>query len=297
MPVIHYKHCPVCDSDQIRKVLEVKDYTVSGESFPLFECADCLLRFTQNVPDADSIGPYYQSDNYISHTDTKKGLINRIYHLVREYTLKQKRKLLIKVTSKKQGRVLDIGAGTGAFLNEMRAAGWDITGLEPDPGARLMAMEKYKLEFREPSALFTTADSGYDVITLWHVLEHVHDLHSYIRQIRQLLKPGGVLILALPNYTSVDAVKYGIHWAAYDVPRHLYHFSPTAVKKLLSLHKLKVREMRPMWFDPFYISMLSEQYKNGHHNHISALINGLLSDKKALSQEDSASSIIYIAGK
>jgi 2-polyprenyl-3-methyl-5-hydroxy-6-metoxy-1,4-benzoquinol methylase len=298
MALIHYQHCPVCGSDRIRKILDAKDYTVSGEFFAVYECAACSLRFTQDVPDAESIGPYYQSDNYISHTDTRKGLINRVYHIVREYTLKQKRKLLVEVTGKTRGKVLDIGAGTGAFLNEMREAGWNITGLEPDPGARLMAKEKYNLEFGEPTILFSLpSEERYDAITLWHVLEHVHDLHTYISRIANLLNEGGKLVLALPNYTSSDAVKYGAHWAAYDVPRHLYHFSPAAVSNLLAQHGLKINEMRPMWFDPFYISMLSEQYKNGHSSHISALVSGIKSNKEAFSRKESASSVIYIASK
>jgi 2-polyprenyl-3-methyl-5-hydroxy-6-metoxy-1,4-benzoquinol methylase len=295
MPVIHYKCCPVCGSESISRVLDATDHTVSKESFQIWECGNCHLRFTQDVPDAVSIVPYYQADSYISHTDTRKGLINSAYHLVRNFTLKQKRKLLESVSGKKKGRVLDIGAGTGAFLAEMVGAGWEVTGLEPDPGARKLAQERYHLNFAEPEKLFTLAPASFDVVTLWHVLEHVHQLQEYIALCKKILVPGGELIIAVPNYTAADAVSYGASWAAYDVPRHLYHFSPSSVRHLLSLHNFRLTSMKPMWFDPFYISMLSEQYKNGRANHVSAFWNGLLSNKKALSNTESASSIIYIA--
>ncbi len=295
MPVIHYQFCPVCHSEAIEAVLEAKDYTVSNEFFSIWECKACHLRFTQDVPDSATIAPYYQAESYISHTDTRKGLVNTAYHLVRNFTLKQKRNLLEAASRKKNGRVLDIGAGTGAFLAEMAGAGWQVTGLEPDSGARKMAFERYQLNFEEPGNLFAQSAGTFDVITLWHVLEHVHQLHEYIGQCRKLLVPGGLLIIAVPNYTSVDASLYGASWAAYDVPRHLYHFSPQSLRELLSMHDFRLTQMKPMWFDPFYICMLSETYKNGRPNHFRAFVNGIQSNKKALSNAESASSIIYIA--
>lgn len=295
MPVIHYQNCPVCKSDSVGKALEAIDHTVSGSRFSIWECGQCGLRFTQDVPDQEGIAPYYQAESYISHTDTRKGLVNTLYHYVRSYTLKQKRRLLAGLLKGRKGKVLDIGAGTGAFLAEMSAAGWIVTGLEPDQGARRVAAEKYGLQFGDPDTLFSLAAASFDVITLWHVLEHVHQLHEYISQFHQLLRPGGYLILALPNYTSRDAAYYGASWAAYDVPRHLYHFSPESVKQLLAGHGFILQELKPMWFDPFYISMLSEQYKGGHQNLAGALVQGVLSNRKAFSDPQSASSIIYIA--
>ncbi|KIC94482.1 class I SAM-dependent methyltransferase [Flavihumibacter solisilvae] len=297
MAVIHYTTCPVCDSTNISPVTKAKDHTVSGETFIIWECADCRLRFTQDVPDSDSIGPYYKSENYISHSDTSKGMVNRLYHLVRNHTLRQKRKLLVRSTKKRTGAILDIGAGTGAFLNEMKQAGWRVTGLEPDAGARAVAAERYSLNLLEPSTLFQLETGSFDAITMWHVLEHVHTLQDYIKRVKELLKPGGWFIIALPNYTSLDAMHYGEAWAAYDVPRHLYHFSPESVKQLLQRNGLTYREGRPMWFDSFYISMLSEQYLHGKPGHVSAFIKGLTSNKNALSNKESASSLIYLAQK
>ncbi|ULQ54479.1 class I SAM-dependent methyltransferase [Flavihumibacter fluvii] len=295
MALIHYQNCPVCHSGSIEKALDAIDNTVSKETFSIWECNTCKLRFTQDVPDLHTIGPYYKAESYISHSDTRKGLINTLYHLVRNHTLQQKRKLLRAVSGLENGRILDIGAGTGAFLSEMSLAGWQVTGLEPDPGARKVASDKYNLHFEDPDNLFHLHTASFDVITLWHVLEHVHNLHEYMEQFKRVLVPGGFLVIAVPNYTSPDAQNYGASWAAYDVPRHLYHFSPRSVQQLLVMHGFQLQKMKPMWFDPFYISMLSEQYKNGRPNHLGAFIHGIKSNKKALSHAESASSIIYIA--
>src|SRR5687768_12429331 len=144
--LIHYTNCPVCGSADIKKVLSAKDHTVSGEEFSVMECNNCSLRFTQDVPDAASIAPYYKSEEYISHTNTSKGLVNRLYQSVRKRTLRQKRKLVEKETGVTKGRMLDLGAGTGAFVNEMKLAGWEATGLEPDPDAKKIAKELYGIE-------------------------------------------------------------------------------------------------------------------------------------------------------
>lgn len=296
MSKIHYQFCPACNSNQIQPVLAATDHTVSGTAFEIWECANCTLRFTQDVPDATAIAPYYQSENYISHSDTNKGLVNYAYHLVRRFTLKNKRKLIGRLTGKSRGHVLDIGAGTGAFLNEMKDHGWQVTGIEPDPGARSVARHRYQLELQDASAFYGLPAGTYDVITLWHVLEHVHDLHPYLRHLETLLAPGGILLLALPNYTSGDAKQYGAWWAAYDVPRHLYHFSPASVKALLSQYGFTVSSLHAMWFDSFYISMLSEQYKNkGQKGYLRAVMAGLRSNSKAIGSPEAASSIIYCA--
>ncbi|MEO7801686.1 MAG: class I SAM-dependent methyltransferase, partial [Ginsengibacter sp.] len=216
--MITYSHCPVCNSEQIYKQLSAKDHTVSGEEFEIWECSNCSLRFTQNVPAKEDIGKYYQSENYVSHSESKRGVINRLYHLVRKRTLKSKQRLLEKYTELKTGKLLDIGAGTGAFLNTMQTAGWQIRGLEPDETARANALELYNIELLPSEELFAQVPVYYDAITMWHVLEHVHDLHDYITQIHKLLKPGGMAFIAVPNYTSSDAAHYQAEWAAYDVP-------------------------------------------------------------------------------
>src|SRR5262245_55641634 len=185
--IIHYTHCPACSSSSVNAVFSTKDHSVSGRSFSIWECVDCTLRFTQDIPDVNSISQYYKSENYISHTNTSAGIINRLYQIVRKRTLRQKRKLLCKITGRKIGTLLDVGSGTGAFVNEMNQNGWTVTGLEPDGDARGVAKTTFDCDLKSIDELFHLPESAFDVITLWHVLEHVHDLHNYLQQFKKLL--------------------------------------------------------------------------------------------------------------
>lgn len=295
--MIHYKECPICREQVLQPFLEAKDYTVSQQQFSLLSCGNCSLVLTQDVPAQEEIGPYYQSQQYISHSDTRKGIVNQLYHGVRKITLASKRKLISRHTGMLNGTLLDIGCGTGAFLHQMKTAGWNITGLEPDDTARANALSLYGIHALPSHELYQLPAGSYDAITLWHVLEHVHQLNAYIKTIQQLLKPGGTLFIAVPNYTSADAAHYGKYWAAYDVPRHLYHFSPQSMKTLLRNYGLQVKAIKPMWFDSVYVSMLSEQYKNGKSNLLSALWQGFYSNVKALFNHEKCSSLIYIVKK
>jgi SAM-dependent methyltransferase len=291
--------CPCCGSVDIVKALACKDFTVSSEIFDIMECGNCMLRFTQSVPDQDSIGAYYQSDTYISHTDTENGLVNKLYLKARNYTLAWKIKLLDKSAGNQEHKreLLDIGAGTGAFLDKAHHSGWVVTGLEPDQGARKICLDKYGIQSEMPEKLFELPAQKYDAVTMWHVLEHVHQLHEYLEQIKRVLKPGGVALIALPNYTSKDAAEYKSFWAAYDVPRHLYHFSPQSMDFLATKHGMKLESMRPMWLDAFYIAMLSEQYKSGKGNLLAAFWNGFNSNVFALKDKKACSSLVYLLRK
>lgn len=286
--------CPCCNSKDLVMALSAKDHTVTGETFDIWHCNNCIARFTQAIPDQNEIQKYYRSEKYISHSETKQGFINNIYHYIRKRTLKSKRNLIEKNTKLSFGNILDIGAGTGAFLRTMKDAGWKVTGVEPDETARTNAQQLYGLSLLPSEDIFTLEAASYDAITLWHVLEHVHDLHKYIDQLKSLLKPAGRLFIAVPNYTSYDAETYKQFWAAYDVPRHLYHFSPTAITQLLLQHSLQLKGIKPMWYDSFYVSMLSEKYKSGKNNLLSACWNGYISNCKALIDKEKCSSIIYI---
>ena len=280
--LIHYNKCPACGSEDIAFVLKAKDETVSRQYFEVWQCNNCTLRFTQDVPDANNIGRFYQSPEYISHSNTSKGLINKLYHSVRSFTLQSKRKLVKQSCGKKTGHLLDIGAGTGAFASVIKKSGWDVTALEPDETARANAKKDFDIELLPISALFGLPSNSFDVITLWHVLEHVHELHKYIDTFYSLLTKGGTLIIAVPNYTSYDAKNYSEKWAAYDVPRHLYHFSPQSMKALLSSHSFKPTQQKPMWFDSFYVSLLSEKYISGKTNFLKAFTNGAVSNLKTI---------------
>lgn len=297
--MIHHSHCPVCGQASIQALFSAKDYTVSGKHFPIWTCHSCSALFTQDGPDEQESGAYYQSENYISHSDTRKGIVNRLYHLVRGITLNGKYRVVQRETRKSKGHILDLGCGTGAFLHTMSKNGWDVTGLEPDGQARKKAKELYQLNVQEPAALYELPKGGFDAISLWHVLEHVHDLHKYLDTMRDLLRDEGRIFIAVPNHTSTDAAMYQSYWAAYDVPRHLYHFSPACMKALMLSHGLQVRRILPMWFDAYYVSLLSEQYRGSgaFMRLIKGAWNGLLSNLVALGNKEKCSSLIYVIEK
>lgn len=294
---VNYTLCPVCGSAGISRVFKVKDNTASQEYFEIYHCSNCQARFTQNAPSEASIGEYYRSEDYISHTDTSKGLINRVYQTVRNISLNQKRKLIEKTTGLAKGNLLDVGSGTGYFASTMKKAGWQVTGLEPDAGARKVAEQTHSLMLSPVTELFNLPTNNFDAITLWHVLEHVHDLKRYVAMFKKLLNERGKLFIAVPNYTSYDAKSYGSNWAAYDVPRHLYHFTPQTMQWLMKEQGLKIIDIKPMWFDSFYVSLLSSKYKNGSPNWFGAFWTGLISNVQAMNDVKKCSSVTYIIGK
>lgn len=294
---IIYSKCPACYSIHITKKLSATDYTVSHEVFEIWHCNDCTLRFTQDIPDQNSIGRYYQSEDYISHTDTNKGIVNRLYRFVRGITLNIKRNTIRSYTHLSKGTLLDLGAGTGAFASHMKRAGWTVSAVEPDEQARKKAADLHAIQLEQPSKLFEWEEGRFDAITLWHVLEHVHSLQEYMDQLKKILKPRGLIFIAVPNYTSYDADIYKESWAAYDVPRHLYHFSPTAMRKLAERHGLRIKKIKPMWFDSFYVSLLSEKCKTGSPNLIKGFWSGAVSNVKTLFNKEKASSLIYVISK
>ncbi|MEM7659833.1 MAG: class I SAM-dependent methyltransferase, partial [Bacteroidota bacterium] len=272
-------------------------HTVSSESYEIWHCNQCQLRFTQDVPDEQHIGPYYEAEEYISHSNTNKGLINRLYQIVRNYTLQRKQKLVSRLVQTEQASILDIGCGTGDFLGTMKSAGWTTQGLEPDPTARTMAIERHGLTVGMPEELFGFSEASFDVVSMWHVLEHVHRLHEYLEQIEKILQPTGRFLVAVPNYPAKDASTYQAKWAAYDVPRHLYHFRPSAMEPLLAQHGLEIAEIRQMPFDAFYVSLLSEKYVHGRLRLISGFWNGLRSFLNARANPKEGSSLLYVIRK
>jgi SAM-dependent methyltransferase len=289
-------YCPVCNSSESRFAIKAKDYTVSGDYFNILECPRCTLRFTHPVPGPELIGRFYQSENYISHTNIRKGLVNNLYHMVRNRTLASKCRLLKRSTGLTRGIHLDVGAGTGAFVRYMNQSGWESEGIEPDETARRAAFEHHETSLLALETFGSLTKERYDAITLWHVLEHVHDLYPYLQQIKDLLKNSGFVFIAVPNYKSYDAMKYGSAWAAYDVPRHLYHFSPGSMHWLLNAAGFQLKEEIPMWYDSYYISLLSEKYLNGSSSLMRGFYSGTISNWKAFLNKERCSSLIYIAG-
>jgi 2-polyprenyl-3-methyl-5-hydroxy-6-metoxy-1,4-benzoquinol methylase len=286
------KQCPICESTDFTTFLKVKDHSISKEEFEIKQCTSCGFKITSPRPSDQKLPSYYQSEDYVSHSDTKKGVINFMYQKVKAITLKQKEKLIAGFKTSKT--VLDIGCGTGDFLKYLSDKNWKITGLEPDKGARSLALAKLPGNIFPIENFYELPHQNYGIITMWHVLEHVSELNKYMKQLYLILENDGRLIIALPNPDSADAKHYKEFWAAYDVPRHLFHFSKKDITALATKHGFKLESIKPMLFDSFYVSMLSEKYKNG--NILKAANNGLISNIKG-SKNTNHSSLIYIFSK
>jgi len=272
--------------------LTVKDYSVSGEEFKLLHNKELDMLETFPQPKAENILDYYKSDDYISHTDTKRNLLEFAYHSARQIALKRKLKL-IKSFDSESKNLLDIGCGTGDFLETALKDNWTITGIEPNEQARQIANSKTNNSVFEIEQLTKLKPNSFDVITLWHVLEHLPNLEIHTALFKSLLKPNGTLVIAVPNFKSYDAKYYKNFWAAYDVPRHLWHFSKTAIENVFKKENLNLVKTLPLIFDAYYVSLLSEKYKSGFMNPVKAFWIGFRSNLKARSSKE-YSSHIYI---
>jgi len=288
-------NCPICKSIRYKPNLTCLDHTVSRETFQIVTCESCGFKFTNPRPYAVDLGKYYRSEDYVSHSNTNKGFINSTYQVVRKYTLFKKLQLISKHF--KTGNILDIGCGTGEFLNICKNAKWKTFGIEPDSDARNMAINNYGLDVRDELDLNSFEDASFDIISMWHVLEHVPELNERILEIKRLIKPNGVVIIAVPNCSSLDAKIYNDNWAAYDLPRHLYHFTPDDIEALFQIHHMKVFSVLPMIFDSFYVSMLSEKIKTGKINILRSTWNGFRSNISAIKSGNKYSSQIYLIRK
>jgi 2-polyprenyl-3-methyl-5-hydroxy-6-metoxy-1,4-benzoquinol methylase len=282
--------CLVCDNESFTTYLTCTDHFLSQEAFTICKCDKCGFLFTNPRPSAVELPAYYKSPEYISHSNSRKGLQNTLYQLVRKYTLGRKYKLIRHY--KHKGRILDIGCATGEFLNYFKNRQWETFGIEPDEQARKMGISNYSLRIEDEDYLQKLPEASFDVITMWHVLEHVPLLNERIAQLRRLLSPNGILLIAVPNPASQDAKFYKSFWAAYDVPRHLYHFTQTTIKIIFSKHGFELVQKTPMKFDSYYVSILSQKYKNAKNGFLSGLLSGFVSNIAA-NRSGEYSSLIY----
>ena len=292
------KTCPLCGGTHLSPFLDCTDHYATGEKFTIMKCDDCSFCLTQDAPVEAEIGRYYESPDYISHSDTRKGMMNSIYHWVRNLQLQNKASLVNRVTPRKEGRLLDIGTGTGYFSNTMVNKGWEVEAIEKNAQAREFAARHFKLHVLDETALDTLPDKAFDVVTMWHVMEHIEHINELWDTLYRVLADDGALIIAVPNCKSYDAEKYGAWWAAYDVPRHLWHFAPDTMQKFAIKHHFILTEQHPMPFDAFYVSMLSEKYKGTK----STFIKGMCAGAAALGSswvkgKEQSSSMIYIFRK
>lgn len=297
MTIISYNKCPLCKSSAIKKRFACVDNFATKESFDIHECEDCGFVFTHNFPDEKEIDRYYESPSYISHSNTDKGLVNSMYHLVRKIMLRKKARLVERCSLLKRGKLLDYGAGTGYFARTMAARGWDVTAIEKNGKARELALEEFGFGMHPVEALAGIKEKELDVVTMWHVMEHIQDLDKMWNELRRVLCDNGTAIIAVPNCTSYDAQKYKEHWAAYDTPRHLWHFTPDTMEQWGKKHGFTLDEKRTMPFDGFYISMLSEQNMGSRMHTIKGFWNGFKGWMAQMKRADAASSIIYVFRK
>ena len=293
---IHYSSCPLCAESNILKQFDINDLSISHEDFEIWDCQSCGFRFTQNVPNQSHAGPYYESEDYVSHSDNTEGFIHKVYHIARRYMLKSKRSLVSRHANGKS--LLDIGSGTGYFPAIMKEAGYEVMGVEINDSARAYSKQKFGINVVKP-AIFENKELNkkFDIITMWHVLEHVYDMHGYISNIHDILNDNGHIIIALPNYKSYDGSHYNTYWAGYDVPRHLWHFTAKDIQFIANKHGYELKTKKRMPLDSFYVSLLSEKYKKSKLSLIKGFIYGKLSYINSLMNVDHCSSIIYVLKK
>lgn len=286
-------NCPNCESQDYTNLIECVDNTVSKEAFTIVKCSKCKLAYTNPRPEESNLGKYYESDEYISHRNNTQGWFNKIYQIARSNNIKLK----LKTIGNNKGSLLEIGSGTGELLKACKNIGWQTTGVEPSEIARRNARKNLNLNLIESINNVNLEDKSQDIVMMWHVLEHIPNLKETTHRINSLLKDSGKLIIAVPNHKSYDAIHYKESWAAYDVPRHLLHFSKETMTSTLKNAGFKIEEIKPMWLDSFYVSMLSEKIKTGNKNPLKAIAIGLASNLKALLQTKEYSSLIFIAKK
>lgn len=290
--------CPLCKSGRFLNYAEITDHAVSKESFILCKCSNCQLLFTNPRPSQTEIGPYYNFPEYFSHEDRAKNLTQWVYQMVRDYSIKQKVKFIEQLKTK--GKLLDYGCGTGEFLKAAKKQGWKIAGVEPNEKARIQANLKLKNKVKT-SIDEVKKETSYDIITLFHVLEHIHDLRKTSKRIINHLKSNGYLIIAVPNHESMDGKKYGNFWAGWDVPRHLYHFNTEAMESYKTEFGLELITTTPMKFDSYYVSLLSEGYLNKESSllfkYMKAMVTGFKSNRLANSPGQYSSNIFVFQKK
>ena len=292
--MVHHKVCPLCLSGNISLHLRCTDHYISKEVFEVNKCMECGFQFTQDYPEDSEIGKYYESEDYISHSDTAKGFSNKLYRLARKIMLRRKLSIIRKFTGLNKGSLLDIGSGTGHFADTMRKAGWQVRGIEINEKARRYATSTFGVEILGPENISTIQTGSFDCITLWHVLEHFHDPDWYFSQIARLLKSDGKIVIALPNCGSFDASHYKENWAAWDVPRHIWHFNPVSFALFAKQRGYTVQMKRYLPFDVFYISILSERQRGSLIPLPAGMFRGLIFSLKTLFNTDRGSSLVYV---
>lgn len=288
-------NCPVCSSSNSTELLTCKDYVSTNELFNIVQCKSCSLQFTNPRPSEIEIGKYYQSDKYISHSGSEKknlGLMYKVYDIVRNFSIKNKLKRIKKFNN--QGRLLDLGCGMGYFINGVKNdKTFQFDAADISVEAIKYVKDTFAIDVMNESNLNTIPSNTYDVITQWHVLEHVHRLEERMQFLKRILKENGTMFIAVPINNSFDSKHYKKFWDGYDVPRHLLHFNRKSFAELINKHKFKIVAEKPLIFDAPYISMRSEIHQGNKFSMIKGAIIGTISNISALFTNN-YSSIMFI---
>lgn len=297
MELVHYDKCPLCLSEKTDRYLRLKDHFLSKEEFDVFRCIDCGFIFTQDHPDEDNISDYYKSEDYFSHNDNAKSLSAILYKIARELMLKRKLRIIRKTSGLSTGVLLDIGSGSGHFAAFIKKNGWRVSGVEINKTVRERSSSEFNFPVFAPDRLSSLQSESFDCVTLWHSLEHFQEPFKYTYEIKRLLKPGGICILALPNSSSCDAEYYRESWGAWDVPRHLWHFTPETVRLFSEKSGFFIRDILSLPFDVYYVSTLSEKYRSARSPLVSGILKGIRFSILSVFNLKRSSSLIYILKK
>lgn len=295
--MVHHNVCPLCSSEKINLQFGCTDHFVSKKEFLIYKCSTCNFSFTQDYPEEKEIAKYYESESYISHSDTSEGFSDKLYRIARNIMLRKKKLLIKNISGLKKGVLLDVGSGTGYFAAFMKRSGWNVRGIEINEKARKFSRSHFGLEIATPAEISTLETGSFDCITLWHVLEHFHDPYLYMSEISRMLKPDGSCIIALPNCSSYDAKHYGKFWAAYDVPRHLRHFDPETFRRFAEKTGFWIEKLFILPLDVFYISILSEKYKGSALHIVKGVLRAVIFLFLSFFNKSKSSSIIYVLRK
>ena len=289
--------CPLCGASGQMPYADCIDFTVSKESFILLRCPQCGVVFTSNPPKESETIRYDTLDLKLKLGDSPRGLTDKLYYYVRHRMLRKKASIVESQSYRTGGTLLNYGAKTGYFSHYMERRGWKVTSIEKYHEERQFSLETFHHRMYDVSEMDRLTPETFDVITLWHVFEHCYNPNGLLNRFYRLLRPGGILLIACPNICSTDAMHYGANWAAYNVPRHLWHFNPTSLSNLLNKHGFTLMHRQKLSYDCFYISVLSEKNKNSKMPFLRGMWFGMRCWFISLARLDKSSSLVYVFRK
>ncbi len=265
-----------------------KDYLVTGESFKVYLDENKIIGKTFPAPKKSEMFKYYDSNQYLPHSYNNKNLITILYSVVKRQMHRKKLEWMSRQLNHNSS-VLDYGCGTGDFVNYLRSKSVMAYGYDPN----------IKFNLDSPDYLTNNFDWGvnkYDIIFLWHVLEHTHDPFVLLQSLKKLLKKNGKIFIAIPNFKSFDSTYYRKYWAGYDLPRHLWHFSRKSIYQIAEQNNFKIHTEKRLYLDAIYVSFLSEKYKSSRFPYLQGLIIGFISIFRSFFTKES-SSFLFVFNK